>query len=336
VMLAMVPSPASHSGAADISDREKRLAVPGSTDLAASLSAAHSVWLIESSELREVYSNGLQIDLTFTTSNRPRERYAIFPLSGERAVVKTDTQPAGVVFHTTESLLAPFEEDQNRQLKQLGRNLLEFVREQRAYHFIIDRFGRVFRVVAESEAANHAGKSVWADSRGIYVNLNTSFLGIAFETQTSAAETVATPAQIAAGKMLIEMLRWRYHISPEDCVTHAQVSVNPLTMRIGTHTDWAGSFPFASFGLPNNYSIALPSLYAFGFDYDGAFLNATGGGWQGLHLAEDQVRRKAAAEAIPVPRYRSILQHRYRDITTALNTTLQNDRNEGGIETRER
>jgi hypothetical protein len=326
VVLALVPGPVSRSGAADILDRENRLIVPPS----------HPVWLIDSSELREAYSNGLQVDLTYTRANERRKSYPIFPLTGGQAAAKTATQPAGIVFHTTESLLAPFEESRNGRLTELGRNVLEYVRQQRAYHYLIDRFGRVFRVVPESDRANHAGKSIWADSRGIYVNLNASFLGVAFETQTGTTATAATPAQIVAGRMLVEMLRWRYRLSPEDCITHAQVSVNPLNMRIGSHTDWAGNFPFASLGLPNNYSIALPSLYAFGFDYDSTFLNSTGGGWRGLQLAEDQLRRKAEAESIPLPQYRSMLRHRYRDITTALDTTLQNDQNEGGSESHER
>jgi len=72
--------------------------------------------------------------------------------------------------------MAPFEEDQNQVLRRAGEGLLEFVRRRQAYHFVIDRFGRVFRVVGESDAANHAGNSVWADPAWIYINLNPSFL----------------------------------------------------------------------------------------------------------------------------------------------------------------
>ena len=62
-------------------------------------------------------------------------------------------------------------------LKRLGESLLEYVRRKHAYHYLIDRFGRVYRVVAESDTANHAGYSVWADDEWFYVNLNESFLG---------------------------------------------------------------------------------------------------------------------------------------------------------------
>jgi hypothetical protein len=149
------------------------------------------------------------------------------------------------------------------------------------------------------------------------VNLNDSFLGVALEAQTEATDQV-TPAQISAAKVLTEMLRSRYNISAENCVTHAQVSVNPLNMRIGAHTDWASNFPFAGLGLPDNYTIPLPSLYAFGFTYDDVFLRATGTRWKGLALAEEQVSRQAALERVPAVRYRAMLRHRYKDIAAAL------------------
>ncbi len=162
---------------------------------------------------------------------------------------------------------------------------------------------------------NHAGSSVWA-GRGkarSYVNLNSSFLGVAFEGQTGAAQEV-TQAQILAGRLLTEMLRARYSIAAEDCVTHAQVSVNPQNMLIGAHVDWAGQFPFASLDLPDNYALPLPSLYAFGFGSDDVFARVTGGGWGGLRLAEAQVEQRAAAEGIAPARYRARLQQRYKNI----------------------
>lgn len=292
------------------------------------------VWRVERSGTSELYSNGLRVDLTFRISNRPRAEYPIFSqipvspgLAGRgrnaseaRRGWKTGSTPVGIVYHTTESLIAPFEEDQNRRLKQLGRNLIDVIRGERAYHYLIDRFGRVFAAVAESDAANHAGKSVWADAQGIYVNLNDSFLGVAFEAQTGAAEAV-TPAQIVAAKALTEMLRSRYGIAAGNCVTHAQVSVNPGNMRIGSHTDWASDFPFAALGLPDNYAVPLASMYAFGFDYDAVFLRVAGGRWSGLNLAEERMAKQAAAEGIPMARYRAMLRRRYKDISSELGTT---------------
>ena len=94
----------------------------------------------------------------------------------------------GIVYHTTESHGAPFEAKQNQVLKRQGENLLEFVRDKQAYHYVIDRFGRVHRIVAESDTANHAGSSVWADAKWVYLNLNSSFLGVSFEGETADSE----------------------------------------------------------------------------------------------------------------------------------------------------
>jgi hypothetical protein len=188
------------------------------------------------------------------------------------------TQPVGIVYHTTESLQAPFEASQNDVLKRVSESLADYVQRRRAYNFLIDRFGRVYRVVREEDAANHAGHSIWADDSSIYINLNDSFLGISFEAETAAlpgAERV-NPAQVRAGAMLTEMLRCRYGIAARNCVTHAQVSVNPSNFRIGYHTDWAGSFPFQRLGLPDNYALPLPAVTLFGFTYDPAFVERAG------------------------------------------------------------
>lgn len=314
MMLVLIPAP-TPAGVAEISTLERRMLAPVTS--VPNAPAHPPIWRVERSASSELYSNGLRIDLTFTAHNRPRAHFPIFPLTGSHAAARTGTQPVGIVYHTTESHLAPFAEDENRRLKQLGRNLLDVIRREYSYHYVIDRFGRVFRVVEEADAANHSGYSVWADADGIYVNLNDSFLGVAFEGQSGAVNQV-TPAQVSAAKILTEMLRARYGIAAANCVTHAQVSVNPLNMRIGAHTDWGGSFPFAAVGLPDNYTVPLPSLYAFGFEYDAAFLNATGARWKGLDLAENQLECKAAAEGLSVVRYRADLRRRYKDLTAAL------------------
>ena len=271
------------------------------------------VWRVEQSGTQEIYSNGLRVDLTFAVPNKPRDQYPVFPLNGGSEPIRYQAAPAGIVYHTTESSLEDFDESQNRRLQWLGRNLLEIVRQERAYHYVIDRFGRVFRVVEETGIANHSGHSIWADPSGVYVNLNASFLAVSLEGQTGDPGSV-TSAQIQATRMLTEMLRSKYSIPAGNCVTHAQVSVSGVNTHIGAHTDWASQFPFATVGLPDNYATPLPSLFVFGFEYDGAFVQATGGRWKGLDLAEAQVAAQAAAEGISVTRYRAILQHRYSDI----------------------
>jgi hypothetical protein len=271
------------------------------------------VWLVEKSAPEETYSNGLRIDNRYVVAHYPRS-YLAFPADRPGPAVRR-YDPAGIVFHTTESHQVPFEEGHNNALRRVGESLLEYVRRKFAYHFLIDRFGRVYRVVAESDAADHAGPSLWADDKWLYVNLNRSFLGISLEARTEPgqAESSASPAQVRAAAMLTEMLRSRYRIPAANCVTHAQVSVNPANMQVGYHTDWASGFPFEQLGLPDNYAQALPAVWAFGFLATGDFRAAAGERMaEGVDRAEEALRAGALAERSTLPAYRKRLQDGYR------------------------
>jgi hypothetical protein len=272
----------------------------------ASVPAGQPVWQVEDRNGIEIYSNGLRIDKRSAVSNHPRS-YLAFPVGGAGSPVR-HSQPAGIVFHSTESQIAPFEAGHNQALKRIGESLLDYVRRRRSYHFLIDRFGRVYRVVAESDAADHAGYSVWADDTSAYVNLNESFLGVAFEARMDSArdEPAITPAQTRSGLMLVEMLRARYRIPAANCVTHAQVSVNPSNMRVGYHVDWAAGFPFPELGLPDNYTAALPSVWIFGFQCGPALLPA------GAEAAEAILSRRAEALSLKPAVYRKRLHQLYR------------------------
>jgi hypothetical protein len=202
--------------------------------------------------------------------------------------------------------------------------LLGYVRDKRCYHYVIDRFGRVWRIVLETDSANHAGYSVWADAEWAYVNLNRSFLGVSVETQTVSGEAKAaiTPAQIDALRVLTEMLRSRYRIAAANCVTHAQVSVNPRNMLAGYHFDWGANFPYQAVGLPDNYAQPVASLWLFGFQYDPTLVNVTGQPfWRGLTLGEETLRQHATANGQPVAAYRDALVRRYKRILEQLNVT---------------
>jgi hypothetical protein len=269
------------------------------------------VWLVEQSRQSETYSNGLRIDSRFLAATHARS-YLAFPMHGAQPAEQR-TQPAGIVFHTTESQQAPFEARQNGLLKRLGESLLDYVRRRRSYNFLIDRFGRVYRVVPEEQAANHAGHSLWADESWAYLNLNESFLGISFEAATRQPEI--SSGQVRSATMLIEMLRARYHISAADCVTHAQVSVNPSNMRVGYHLDWASSFPFEVLGLPDNYAAPLPSLWRFGFESDKSFRSAAGSRLQvGVDNAENRFAEGARAKGLQPAAYRKLLRGNYREL----------------------
>jgi hypothetical protein len=225
------------------------------------------------------------------------------------------------VFHTTESNQIPFEPGRNGDLKTIAEGMLGYVQQKRAYNFVVDRFGRVHRVVREADAANHSGHSAWADDKWLYLNLNDSFLGISFEAQTRHGDEPAaiTPAQIRAGALLIEMLRARYHLPAGNCITHAQVSVNPSNMRIGYHTDWAANFPYIDMGLPDNYERPLPGLYLCGFNYDREYLTSTGQRVEAAVAAsEAKLADAAVAQHMPVEAYRQFLQRQYRKKISAL------------------
>ena len=290
-----------------------------------------NVWLVDQSHDFETYSNGLRIDDRYVKPNQKRIFYPVYQRGAiDAAQPVWRSEPAGIVYHTTESDQARFTPDQNARLKRIGKAVIGVVQQNHSYHFLIDRFGQVFRIVPETDVANHAGYSVWADGNNIYVNLNSSFLGIAFETQTQLGDMPsANPAQVHAARVLTEMLRHKYNIPQTNCVTHAQVSVNPDNMLVGYHTDWAGNFPFRDIGLSDNYTVPPPSIYAFGFDYDPTFVHATGVRlWQGLALAEDQMQAQAAARGIPVPRYRAILQKKYKEVLAAIKAAATaNDNN---------
>lgn len=276
--------------------------------------AAPKVWLVDKTADSEIYSNGLRVDTRFQAANHPRS-YLAFPLDRpDSAAGVRRNQPAGIVFHTTESRQAPFEANENGVLKRIGESLLDYVRRKHAYHFLIDRFGRVYRIVVEADAADHAGYSVWADDAWFYLNLNESFLGVSFEAQTEPGQVDPSvgAAQIRSAAMLTEMLRDRYALSPRNCVTHAQVSVNPQNMRVGYHTDWASSFPFAELGLPDNYARALPALTLFGFAYDATFLRWAGTRlYAGVELAQAELSATAATTNVPPESLRKLLQKRY-------------------------
>jgi len=284
------------------------------------------VWQVDNSEQAEVYSNGLRIDSRYTVSTDPRA-YLAFPVSGTESSHGVRRQdPAGIVFHSSESPQLPFLPGENRELKRVGESLLEYVRRQRAYHFVIDRFGRVYRVVCESDVAYHAGHSVWADDRWLYLNLNASFLGISFEAQTpargagpggSAEAPAISPAQVRSAAVLTEMLLARYHIPRGNCVTHAQVSINPANMQAGYLQDWAAGFPFERVGLPNNYLTPLPALTFFGFEYDGFVYDPsqpglTGGIYSGIANAEKSLRETAATRGVKPGAWRKALERQYR------------------------
>lgn len=282
-----------------------------------------SVWLVNQTPAFEDYSNGLRIEKEYTVANSPRTRYRVFRRehpSFDKFEWKTGI--AGIVYHTTESHVGAFEPAQTAVQTKSDLWTISDIQKRRCYNYVIDRYGRVWRVVDEDSVAWHAGRSVWSDPNGTYIDVNESFLGIAFEAQTyDTSQNTATPAQIHSAHSLTEMLRSKYRIPSYDCVTHAQVSVSSQFMKVGLHTDWAGNFPFVAMGLPDNYKLPLPAVWAFGFDYDTVFVQATGNRlWQGLIYADQMIREQATLAGMPVPQYKQLLQQRYQALIRALSS----------------
>lgn len=274
------------------------------------------VWLVEQKDNTERYSNAGRILTTYETDNHPRSYQVFQSLTGAaKGPVRRDI--AGIVYHTSESHLTSFTPDNNESIETHSRGLLEYVQRNKSYNYVIDRFGQIYRIVRDEEAANHAGNSVWASAEGVYVGLNESFLGVCFETN-SKADSLAeqlTEAQLIAGRLLTQILRSRYNIEDANCVTHGLVSVNPSNMLICFHHDWARNFPFAAMGISDKYKVAPASISEFGFTYDSETIRMLGGAlWSGVKEADEKFQRRAAEEGVKPEELRQQLRQRYREL----------------------
>ncbi len=255
--------------------------------------APAAVWQVERGNGYELYSNGLRIETGGQIAGDVR-RYRVFD-AASGLVDETRTKPAGLLFHTTESDVWPLEAEFNEKLRDSSERLLRYLRRNRTYHYLIDRFGRVFRVVAEDSKANHAGNSIWEDAERVYLNLNHAFLAVSFESRWGGGQTLPiTEAQLLAGRSLTDYLRRRYDIPAEMCVAHGLNSVNPKQHRIGHHMDWSRGFPWAAFGLPDQYTREAPAVARFGFGYDEGFLKVLPEPWPGVRAAERRLAEDAA------------------------------------------
>ncbi|MFN0171726.1 MAG: N-acetylmuramoyl-L-alanine amidase [Bryobacteraceae bacterium] len=278
-----------------------------------------AVWPVDTQNAFEVYSNGLRVERRFETNYAPR-KFLAFPRDGKKKP-EPRHHPVGIVFHTTESALAPFDSKHNQSLRRFGEGLAQYAKAEKLYHYVVDRFGRVYRVVKETDVANHSGHSAWGDTDYLYVKLNQSYLGIAFEGKSAGNGDDASinDAQIHSAKLLTWMLRDKYKIRPENCITHAQVSVSPQARRIGYHTDWAANFPFASVGLPNNYRLPVANQDAFGFEYDPDYL-ALAGPDLALSLKQTDARlaRTARERGMTPAQYRAELHKGFVRLNEAM------------------
>jgi hypothetical protein len=261
--------------------------------------APSAIWLVERGKDWEQYSNGLRIDASYAVTGEARG-YRIFDAAnGMRDELLS--KPAGILFHTSESDIWPLEASFNESLRASSHRLLRYLRRHHVYNYLIDRFGRVFRVVDEEGKANHAGNGVWTQGDDVYLSLNNAFLGVSFETRWEGGQALPiTQAQLEAGRSLTDYLRKKWDIAPEMCVAHGLTSMNPKKHLIGHHLDWSRGFPFEAFGLPNQYARVVPSVELFGFEYDDRFLNVLGEPWLGVREAETALLTEATTRGVTV------------------------------------
>jgi len=283
------------------------------------------VWMVEQGPGFERYSNGARIINTFETANRPR-RYLTFDAGRGEAQSEAQSAPVGIVYHTSESDLVPFVEDNSGSIEYRSKNLLAYVRDHKSYHYVIDRFGQVYRVVRDEDAAFHAGNSVWSDGRSTFVGLNESFLGVAFETKADVGVggEQLTEAQVLAGRLLTQVLRSRYQINDANCTAHGLVSINPSNGRILFHHDWARNFPFEAMGLSDKYAVPPASVAELGFVYDADTLARMGGSvWAGVAAAEGEFARRAEGQGATPDGLRPRMRALYRERMDAQRALLR-------------
>ena len=293
--LALASYPRSHAPepAAPVAKPKPRPAVEAALD-APKGGTPERIWLVDSGAAFELYSNGLRIDTTWAVRGEPR-RYRVFSREAGMGGEVYD-RPVGIVFHTSESDIWPLEEEFNQKLRDSSQDLLRYLRRNQVYHYLIDRFGRVYRVVEEKDKANHAGMSVWGAGGRVFLNLNGATIGVSFETRwEGGAALPITRAQLEAGRSLTDYLRHKWSLAPEMCVTHGLASVNPKKHLIGHHLDWARGFPFAAYSLPDQYQVPAPAVQLFGFGYDERFLSVLGEPWPGVTAAQAALRSEAEA-----------------------------------------
>ena len=273
------------------------------------------VWLVETDGYYEKWSNGCKISTKYQTDNRPRSYYTI-PRGSESAGVEVSHKIVGILYHTPESGIVEFTPDNNKAIQSRYRGLIEDVRDNKKYNYLINRIGDIYRIVRDEHAAYHAGESLWADSKNTYVLLNESFIGVCFESKfdgASSLDQILTEPQINSGRRLTEVLRAKYNIDDANCTTHGLVAVAPDEMLIARHHDWVHFFPFEAMGLSNKYKVLPPTITDYGFTYNDEVLAKKLGGklWEGAQKAVEEFNRRARAARLSPDDLRRQLRDRY-------------------------
>lgn len=286
----------------------------------------NKVWLVKKEASSEIYSNGARILTEFETDNHSRNYYLFSkddPLQESNQPVQHDI--VGILYHTTESELVEFKSDNNDDLLRHSNGLAGYIQKEKKYNYVIDRFGQIYRIVRDNQAAFHAGHSIWNDDKHTYVSLNESFLGVAFETK---GETL-TSAQVIAGHQLTAILRSKFNIRDVNCTTHGLVSFSPANMVIGYHHDWAHNFPFEAMGISDKYLVPPAHVNLYGCGWEDEIIAKMGGKlWAGVKTAEAEFVQRAKQANLDPDDLRKRMKERYSeqlDMTRKLRDPNGND-----------
>jgi len=103
-------------------------------------------------------------------------------------------------------------------------------------HYLIDKSGHIYQLVADEYCAWHAGRAIWHGQSAI----NEMSLGIELENANDGRDAYP-PEQIDALRQLVQVKATQYRIAPDMITRHKDVAVPR-----GRKTDPAG-FPWAEF-----------------------------------------------------------------------------------------
>ncbi len=296
------------------------------------------IWMVEKSDDSEYYSNRLKINTTQTIENIPRGYYLFKKGDGKLLGSGVFTnQIKGILYHASESDIFAYRPEMTQSIKEYSRLLIRYLNKKKAYHYFIDRFGKIYRLIPEDQVAFHSGNSIWADDEFIYLDLNHAFIGICFEGKDfedrkhsdASLQHENQPAivpmerssinesQLISGKELTDWLRVKYKIQQNNCVPHGLVSVNPYDRLIGHHLDLSHGFPFDFFEISNKYEEPIPAITEFGFTYDNYFVEIFQGKlWSGIAASEKIITMRAKERRMSVIDYRKILNGKFKQFFT--------------------
>jgi len=123
-------------------------------------------WRVDSGAAFELYSNGLRIDTTYAVGGDPR-RYRVFTV-GKGMGPRSTTGRSASFTTPRRATSGPWRSRSTRSCATRARTSSATSGRTRSTHYLIDRFGQVFRVVEEKDKANHAGMSVWSAGDDVY------------------------------------------------------------------------------------------------------------------------------------------------------------------------